>query len=145
MSTTTHFRICVETILPPSRRTAPGVEGVIDAQHPVSGWLDPKEWWDALQHVQRVRPVTRYGLMYGQQKRETGHQHDWHLHLWRVAEIRRHGDSGTIMEFFAAEHAARDARHAAIVARVDEFLAGFDFAAYGLARALDMATEGSDA
>lgn len=133
-----HLRICIETLLTSGQRRTPidqrGTHAV-DRQFPVSEWMEIDEWFHAVSRVHRERPVEKLGLMIGHQ--EKNDEISYRLVLEeRTEALRKFDTQEKIMAHFDAVNAARESRYADMLRRIDEFLASFDFVAYGLREAL---------
>lgn len=137
----TYYRICIETLLPPSQCPDP-IAGehthAVDRQYPVSPWLEVPEWYEMSQAIRKMRPIYQVGLIYGFQEKKDGAAYRLEE---RIAETKEWKTAADIDAWVAKRDSRKQAVFDSIVQSVDAFVAGFDFAAYGLARVLDEAAK----
>jgi len=117
-----YVRICIETMLPQSRREGADVTSAIAEQFPVSDWLDVANGFKLISDLRRIKPVIQVGMLYGWQTK-----HD--DKIWDVSESIQRWKAVESLEdlerLIAAENAKKEAEWQSIVARVDEYLTNF--------------------
>jgi hypothetical protein len=126
----TRMRVTIDALNPDGVGTKRTAEQATLTQVPVSGWMLAADWYALTTWLRTARPLHKVGLMIGHQERKD--DEPWHSDL-SSDDFPESPTPESLDAWAAARDNARDAMYAAVLARVDEFVAGFDFTAYGLA------------